>query len=72
MNQWDCYLSGALYAYRNTPHESTGEKPTYPLLVMDCRAPTEAAFLSLSQLQISGVNDYREELTLALSSVDVL
>ena len=25
--QWDRYLSGVLWAYRNVPHESTGEKP---------------------------------------------
>ena len=24
-NQWDQYLYGVLYAYCNTPHESTGE-----------------------------------------------
>ena len=24
--QWDRYLSGVLWAYRNTPHEATGEK----------------------------------------------
>ena len=24
--QWDRYLSGALWAYRNLPHDSTGEK----------------------------------------------
>ena len=22
--QWDCYLPGLLWAYKNTPHESTG------------------------------------------------
>lgn len=26
-NQWYCYLSGVIWAYRNTPHESTKEKP---------------------------------------------
>ena len=30
--QWDQYLSGVLWAYRNTPHSSTGEShPTYSL-----------------------------------------
>ena len=28
-NQWDQYLYGMLYAYRNTPHESMGEKSSY-------------------------------------------
>jgi hypothetical protein len=26
--QWDRYLPGVLWAYRNTPHDSTGEKPS--------------------------------------------
>jgi len=67
-NQWDRYLFGTLHAYRNTPHKSTGEKPSYLLYGMDCRTPTEAAFLPPSQLQMCDVADYREELTLALSS----
>ena len=33
-NQWDRYLYGVLYAYRNVPHESTGEKPSYLLFGM--------------------------------------
>ena len=28
-SQWDEYLSGTLFAYRNVPHDSTGEKPSY-------------------------------------------
>lgn len=27
--QWDRYLPGVLWAYRNTPHESTKEKPSF-------------------------------------------
>ena len=27
--QWDTYLGGVLWAYRNTIHESTGEKPSF-------------------------------------------
>ncbi len=46
--QWDRFLSGVLYAYRNTPHESTGEKPSYLLFGTDLRSPTEAAFLTVS------------------------
>ena len=26
--QWDRYLPGVLWAYRNTPHDSTGKKPS--------------------------------------------
>ena len=48
--------------------KSPGEKPSYLLFGMDCRIPTEAAFLPPSQLQMCDVTDYREELTLALSS----
>ena len=40
--QWDKYLPGILWAYRNTPHEATGEKPSYLLFGLDCRTPTEA------------------------------
>ena len=41
--QWDKYLSGVLWAYRNTPHSTTGEKPSFLLFGFDCRSPTEAA-----------------------------
>jgi hypothetical protein len=45
-----------------------GEKPSYLLFGMDCRSPTEAALLPPSDLQPVDVEDYREELTLSLSS----
>jgi hypothetical protein len=35
-NQWDKYLHGVLWAYRNIPHESTGEKPSFLLFGHDC------------------------------------
>lgn len=28
-SQWDLMLPGVLFAYRNAPHESTGEKPSF-------------------------------------------
>ena len=34
-NQWDQYLPSVLWAYRNTPHESTGEKPSFLLFGWD-------------------------------------
>ena len=37
--QWDRYLPGVLWAYRNTPHESAGEKPSFLPFGMDCRSP---------------------------------
>ena len=38
--QWDQYLPGLLWACRNTPHESAGEKPSFLLFGIDCRTPT--------------------------------
>ena len=66
--QWDDFLPGVLWAYRNTPHDSTGEKPSFLLFGLDCRSPTEAALLPPSSLQVADVQDYREELVLSLSS----
>lgn len=66
--QWDRLLSGVLWAYRNTPHESTHEKPSYLLFGFDCRTPTEAALLPLTEIEPTDVMDYREELTMSLSS----
>ena len=66
--QWDHYLPGLLWAYRNTPHESTGEKRSYLLFGVDCRSPSEAALLPPSTLQPTNVDDYREELILSLSA----
>ena len=57
--QWDKYLSGVMWAYRNTPHESTGEKPSFLLFGIDCRTPTEAALLPPVQLEPTDVEDYR-------------
>ena len=66
--QWDRFLSGVLYAYRNTPHESTGEKPSYLLFGTDLRSPTEAAYLPPSELDWTVPEDYRVEVTTMLSS----
>ena len=67
-NQWDQYLSGVLWAYRNTPHESSGEKPSYLLMGIDCRTPTEAAFLPPTVREVIDVSDYREKMTISLPS----
>ena len=66
--QWDKYLHGVLWAYRNTPHESTLEKPSFLLFGMDCRQPTEAAFMPQTSMDPVVVSDYREELVKVLSS----
>lgn len=68
---WDKFLPGVLWAYRNTPHESTGEKPSFLLFGVDCRSPTEAALVPPQDSQVTGVEDitdYREELIILLST----
>ena len=67
--QWDRFLPGVLWAYRNTPHTSTGEKPSFLLFGLDCRTLTEAAYLpATTEVVPTDVSDYREELMLSLSS----
>ena len=66
--QWDCFLPGVLWAYRNTPHESTREKPSFLLFGIDLRSPTEAALLPPDEVHPCDLRDYREELVLSLSS----
>lgn len=71
-NQWDKYLPGVLWAYRNTPHEATQEKPSFLLFGVDCKSPTEAALLPPEPPEAADVSDYREELVLSLSSARTL
>ena len=66
-NQWDSYPHGVAWAYRNTPHESTNEKPSFLLFRIDCRSPTEVALLPTEEIEPADINDYRQELILALS-----
>jgi len=65
--QWDVFLPGALWAYRNTPHDSTHEKPSFLLFGIDLRSPTEAALLPPDSLDPTDLGSYREELVLSLS-----
>ena len=67
-NQWDKFLPGVLWAYRNTPHEATREKPSFLLFGIDCRSPTEAAYLPTTTSPAIPVADYRQELIHSLSS----
>ena len=60
--QWDQYLHGVLWAYRNTPHESTAEKPSFLLYGWDCKYPAEAAFLPEAQVDSTALNEYRQQL----------
>ena len=67
-SEWNRYLPGALWAYRNAPHDATNEKPSFLLLGIDCRTPTEAALLPPRELEPTEVSDYREEVILSLST----
>ena len=71
-SQWDRYLSGILWTYRNTPHDSTREKPSFLLFGVDCCSPTEAEITPPSNWNPTNVVDYREELMLSLSSAKQL
>ena len=42
-SQWDRFLPGVLWAYRNTPHESTREKPSLLLFRIDLKLPMESS-----------------------------
>ena len=65
--QWDRYFLGVLWAYRNTPHSSTGEKPSFLLFGADLRMPTEAAYLPVADIFLTTAEDYIEELIISLS-----
>ena len=67
-SQWDQYLPGVLLAYRNTPHETTGEKPSFLLFGVDLRTPTEATLLPPNAIEPASVSDYREHVILSLST----
>ena len=71
-SQWDKYLAGVLWAYRNTPHEATQEKPSFLLFGIDCKSPTAATLLPPEPLEPAEVSDYRQELVLSLSSARTL
>jgi len=60
-SQWDKYIPGLLWAYRNTPHESTSEIHSFLLFGFDCHSPTE-------NVDAASVPDYHRELMLSLSS----
>ncbi len=57
--EWDRHLYGPLWAYRNTPHESTGEKPSFLCMV---RSPVEAELLAPEPhlpYSVAGNNDFK-------------
>ena len=54
--QWDRYLPGVLWAYCNSPHEYTGEKPSFLLFGLDLRSPTEVALLPSSSMDPADIS----------------
>ena len=73
-SQLDRYLSGILWAYHNTLHDSNGEKPSFLLFGVDCHSPTEAEMMPPSNWGHTPIADYRprEEQILSLSSAPQL
>jgi len=67
-NEWDQHLYGVLWAYRNTPHETTGEKLSFLLYGQDLHSPVEAELLSPEQHPPMTTEDYREQLLQTLAS----
>ena len=68
LNGIDTYLPGVLWAYQNTVHEATGEKPSFLLFGIDCWTPTEAALLPSSPLEPVDVSGYHQQLVLSLTA----
>ena len=66
------YLPCLLWAYRNTPHESTKEKPSFLLFGVDLQSATEAAFLPPARLEPASTEGYREDLMRSLTSARML
>ncbi len=67
-NEWDKHLYGVLWAYRNTPHETTGERPSFLLYGRDLRSPVEAELLPYSGEPPMTTEQYREHLMETLAS----
>ena len=65
--QWDQYLPGLLWAYRNTPHTFTGEEILFLLFGIDCRSTIESSYLPTSKISQTDVSDYCQELMHSLS-----
>ena len=57
--QWDLHILAVLWAYRNVPHTSTGEKPSYLLFGFYLRSPTDAALYPESSADPVDVSDYK-------------
>ena len=53
------YLPGVLWAYQNTIHEATGEKPPFLLFSIDSQTPTDV-LLPSSPLEPVDVTDCQQ------------
>ena len=69
---WYKFLPGVLWAYRNTPHDSMGEWPSFLLFGIDCRSPAEAAYLKPTDIYPVDIDNYREELQVSVTSAGKL
>ena len=70
--QWDQHLYRVLWAYRNTVHESTAEKPSFLLYGIDLRSPPEAELLQPQEEHVVEVENYREQLMITLRSARLM
>ena len=50
--QWDKYLSGVLWAYRNTPHSTTGENHHFFCLALIVCLPQKPLYCLLRHLEV--------------------
>jgi len=71
-SQWDRFLYGVQWAYQNTPHNTTGEKPSFLLFGTELRTPSEAVLCSPTPMHHLELEDYCKELILSLSSAGEL
>ena len=62
-------LSGLLWTYGNTPHESTIEKSFSVMFGIDYGYTSETALMPTSLWEPTELTDYHEELVLSLSMV---
>ena len=68
--QWDKFPPRVLWSYRT--HNSTGQKPSFLLFVIDCRSPTEAAYLKSADIYPIDIDNYWEELQVSVTSAQKL
>ena len=72
-SQWDRYLPGVLWAYRNTPAHVHWREAVVPAVWSGLQDTYGgAAYLPISEVCPINVEDYREELMISLSSATEL